>query len=123
MDPPSTTESGRYGVAIATRFPELLGNGRDISQLLFAGGTTLPLAAVLAFRKPAAILVWVGTGVPGGLFTASLTCGALLVTVLSYAPSFLFTGVPHSLIAFVGASIVLAATTQGPISTMVLLME
>lgn len=107
----------------ATRFPELLGNGRDISQLLFVGASTLPLAAALSLLKPAAILVCVGTGVPGGLFTPSLTCGALLGTVLAYLASFLFPDVPHGLIAFVGASSVLAATTQGPISTMVLLME
>jgi H+/Cl- antiporter ClcA len=63
---------------VATRFPELLGNGRDISQLLFLGESALPLAGVLALLKPAAILLCVGTGVPGGLFTPSLTCGALL---------------------------------------------
>jgi CIC family chloride channel protein len=107
----------------ATRFPELLGNGRDISQLLFLGESTLSLAGVLALLKPAAILLCVGAGVPGGLFTPSLTCGALLGTVVSYIASFAFPGAPHGLIALVGASSVLAATTQGPISTMVLLME
>jgi H+/Cl- antiporter ClcA len=110
------------GIA-ATRFPELLGNGRDISQLLFLAATTLQLAAVLALLKPAAILLCVGTGVPGGLFTPSLTCGALLGTVISHLASFFVPGVPHGMIAFVGASSVLAATTQGPISTIVLLME
>ena len=107
----------------ATRFPELLGNGRDISQLLFLGDSALPLAGVLALLKPAAILLCVGTGVPGGLFTPSLTCGALLGTVIAYAASFVFPGAPRGLIAFTGASSVLAATTQGPISTIVLLME
>lgn len=107
----------------ATRFPELLGNGRDISLILFLGLSTPPLASVLVLLKPTAILLCVWTGVPGGLFTPSLTCGALLGTVVSYAASFLLPGVPHGLIAFVGASSVLAATTQGPISTVVLLME
>jgi CIC family chloride channel protein len=68
-------------------------------------------------------LLCVGAGVPGGLFTPSLTCGALLGTVLSYLFSYVAPGAPHGLIAFVGASGVLAATTQGPISTIVLLME
>lgn len=107
----------------ATRFPQLLGNGRDISQLLFTGLPALTLALALLFLKPAAILTCVGTGVPGGLFTPSLTCGALLGTVVAYASSALVPGLPHGLIAFVGAGGVLAATTQGPISTMVLLME
>ena len=110
------------GIA-ATRFPELLGNGRDISQILFLGASPLSQAGVLTLLKPAAILLCVGAGVPGGLFTPSLTCGALLGTVLSYLFSFVAPGAPHGLIAFVGASSVLAATTQGPISTIVLLME
>jgi H+/Cl- antiporter ClcA len=109
--------------AAATRFPELLGNGRDISQLLFLGACPLPLAGMLVLLKPAAILLCVGTGVPGGLFTPSLTCGALLGTVVAYVGSFVFPGVPYGLMAFIGASSVLAATTQGPISSMVLLME
>jgi H+/Cl- antiporter ClcA len=107
----------------ATRYPELLGNGRDISQLLFTGIPAVTLALPLLFLKPAAILTCVGTGVPGGLFTPSLTCGALLGTVIAYAASALIPGIPHGLLAFVGASGVLAATTQGPISTVVLLME
>lgn len=110
------------GVA-ATRFPELLGNGRDVSSMLFAGAITLPLAATLCLLKPVAIFSCVTTGVPGGLFTPSLTCGALLGTVVAYAGSIVVPDLPHGLIAFVGASSVLAATTQGPISTMVLLME
>lgn len=110
------------GVA-AVWFPQLLGNGKDISQLLFLGTPAAALALVLFFLKPAAILTCVGTGVPGGLFTPSLTCGALLGTVVAYASSALLPGLPRGLIAFVGASGVLAATTQGPISSVVLLME
>ena len=107
----------------AVRFPELLGNGRDISQLLFDGTPTVALVLALLFLKPAAILTCIGSGVPGGLFTPSLTCGALLGTVVAYVSSALVPGLPHGLVAFVGATGVLAATTQGPISTMVLLME
>jgi len=107
----------------AARFPQLLGNGRDISQLLFLGSPAITLALPLLFLKPAAILTCVASGVPGGLFTPSLTCGALLGTVVAYASSTLLPGLPYGLVAFVGASGVLAATTQGPISTVVLLME
>jgi CIC family chloride channel protein len=113
---------GLLGIT-AARYPQLLGNGRDISQLLFTGAAAVPLAAILCLLKPLAIFVCVRTGVPGGLFTPSLTCGALLGAVIAYLASLVFPGVPEGLIAFVGASSVLAATTQGPISTMVLLME
>ena len=59
----------------------------------------------------------------GGLFTPSLTAGAMLGAVLGYAWSWIWPGVPVGLYAVLGAGAVLAATTQGPISTVVLMME
>jgi H+/Cl- antiporter ClcA len=49
--------------------------------------------------------------------------GALLGAVLGYAWSWFWPGVPPGLFAVIGAAAVLAATTQGPISTVVLMME
>jgi H+/Cl- antiporter ClcA len=57
------------------------------------------------------------------LFTPSLTFGALLGGVLGYAWSWLWPGAPPGAFAVVGAGAVLAATTQGPISAIVLMME
>ena len=113
---------GLLGLA-ATQFPQLLGNGKDVSQLLFSSDVSLPLAGALCLLKPAAILLCVRSGVPGGLFTPSLTCGALLGAIIGSLSSWM--GLPAStgLLALVGAGAVLAATTQGPISTVVLLME
>ncbi len=73
--------------------------------------------------KPAATAMCVRTGTPGGLFTPSLTAGAMLGGVLGQAWSWWWPGVPPGLFALLGAGAVLAATTQGPISTVVLLME
>ena len=116
-----------FGLALlgilATRLPQLLGNGRDVSQLLFAGAVPFALAALLLVLKPAAILLCIGSGVPGGLFTPSLTSGALLGSVLGCLWSFAFPDVPVGLCAFLGAGAVLSATTQGPVSTVVLIME
>jgi H+/Cl- antiporter ClcA len=64
-----------------------------------------------------------GTGVPGGLFTPSLALGALLGGVLGMAWSWIWPGVPPGLYAVVGAAAMLAATTHGPISAVVLVME
>jgi chloride channel protein, CIC family len=108
---------------IAIRFPELLGNGRDVSQLLYTGAVPFALAASLLVLKPAAIMLCIGSGVPGGLFTPSLTSGALLGSVLGYLSSFAFPHIPAGLCAFLGAGAVLSATTQGPVSTVVLIME
>jgi H+/Cl- antiporter ClcA len=104
-------------------FPQILGNGRDISELLFVGAVPFALAAVLAVLKPAATLLCIGSGVPGGLFTPSLTSGALLGSVLGYVWSFAFPQVPPGLCGLLGAGAVLSATTQGPISTVVILAE
>ena len=113
---------GLLGFA-ATQFPQLLGNGKDVSQLLFNGHVSWGLAAGLFVLKPVAILLCVRSGVPGGLFTPSLTCGALLGFIIGYCSSWICPGFPIGLIALVGAGAVLAATTQGPISAVVLLME
>jgi CIC family chloride channel protein len=104
-------------------FPQLLGNGKDISQLAFTNQVAPVLLLALVALRPAATVLCVRSGAPGGLFTPSLTVGALLGAVLGHAWSWLWPGVPPGLFAVLGAAAVLAATTQGPISTVVLMME
>jgi len=109
--------------AVSIRLPQLLGNGKDVSQLAFAGQVAPMLLLALFVLKPAATALCIGTGAPGGLFTPSLTMGAMLGGVLGYAWSWFWPGVPPGLFALLGAGAVLAATTQGPISAVVLMME
>ena len=109
--------------AVSIAFPQLLGNGRDIAALAFAGQVTPLLLLVLLPLRPAATLLCLSSGVPGGLFTPSLALGALLGGVLGYPWSLLWPGVPPGLFAVLGAAAVLAATTQGPLSTVVLIIE
>jgi H+/Cl- antiporter ClcA len=104
-------------------FPQVLGNGKDISELAFTNQVAPLLFLTLLLLKPAAIVLCTRCGAPGGLFTPSLTVGAMLGGVLGYAWSWCWPGVPSGLFAFIGAGAVLAATTQGPISTVVLMME
>jgi len=96
---------GLLGV-VSIRFPEVLGNGRDVSQLAFTGQVAPVLLLIVLALKPAAIILCMRSGAPGGLFTPSLTVGAMLGGVLGLAWSWLWPGVP-----------------QGPISTAVLMME
>jgi H+/Cl- antiporter ClcA len=109
--------------AVSIVFPQLLGNGRDVAGLALAGQVTPLLLLVLLFLRPAASLMCLGSGVPGGLFTPSLALGALLGGVLGVPWSLLWPGVPPGLFAVLGAAAVLAATTQGPLSTVVLVIE
>ncbi len=108
---------------VSIRFPQILGNGKDIAQLTFADGVAPALLLALLLLKPAATILCVGSGTPGGLFTPSLSLGALLGGALGHAWSWIWPGVPPGLCAVVGAAAVLAATTQGPISSVVLVME
>jgi len=109
--------------AISIPFPQLLGNGKDIAQLAFAGQVAPALLLALLLLKPAATVLCLGSGAPGGLFTPTLAFGALLGGVLGDAWSWLWPGVPPGVFAVLGAAAVLAATTQGPISATVLMME
>jgi len=77
----------------------------------------------LLLLRPLSTVLCLGSGVPGGLFTPSLALGALLGDVLGLAWSWVWPGVPPGLFAVVGAAAVLAATTHGPISAVVLMME
>jgi H+/Cl- antiporter ClcA len=108
---------------VSIQFPQILGNGRDISQLAFTNAVAPMLLLFLLVLKPAATVLCMRSGTPGGLFTPSLTMGALLGAVLGHAWSWVWPGVPPGLFALLGAGAVLAATTQGPLSTVVLIME
>jgi CIC family chloride channel protein len=113
---------GTIGV-VSIWFPEILGNGREIAQLAFDGSVAPALVCVLLVLKPAATVMCMRSGTPGGLFTPSLSAGALLGALLGYLWSFVWPGVPPGLFALIGAGAVLAATTQGPISSVILMME
>jgi H+/Cl- antiporter ClcA len=109
--------------ALSVEFPQLLGNGKDVTQLAFTNQVAPLLMLGLVFLRPAMTIMCLGSGVPGGLFTPSLALGALLGGVLGFGWSCLWPGVPQGLFAVLGAGAVLAATTHGPISAVVLIME
>jgi H+/Cl- antiporter ClcA len=113
---------GTLGV-ISIPYPQIIGNGKDVAQLTFIGELTPSLFIILLLLKPLATLLCLGSGTPGGLFTPTLALGALLGSVLGFAWSAMFPGLPIGLFAVIGAASMLAATTQGPISAVVLMME
>jgi CIC family chloride channel protein len=117
-----TIALGILGLA-SIEFPQLLGNGKDITQLAFSNEVAPTLLVVLLLLRPLGSILCLASGVPGGLFTPSLALGALLGGVLGFAWSSVWPGVPPGLFAVVGAGAVLAATTHGPISAIVLMME
>ncbi|HEY2050138.1 MAG TPA: chloride channel protein [Caulobacteraceae bacterium] len=109
--------------ALALPFPELLGNGKDLVQQTFAGSLALPLLAALIVLKPIATAACLGSGAPGGLFTPTMTLGAVLGAALGLLWLSIWPGGPVGPYAAVGAAAVLAAATQGPLSAIVLSIE
>jgi len=109
--------------ALSIPFPQLLGNGHDVTQLAIAGQLALPLLLVLLALKPVATAGCVASGVPGGLLTPSLTAGAMLGGALGGVWSWVWPGAAPGACALIGAAAFLAATTQGPLSAAVLVME
>jgi H+/Cl- antiporter ClcA len=109
--------------AASIPFPQLLGNGRDVAELAFTGKIGAPLLVALLLLRPAATVLCLGSGAPGGLFTPSLAFGAMSGGVLALPMVWLWPDAPPGLFALLGAGAMLAATTQGPISAVVLIME
>jgi H+/Cl- antiporter ClcA len=109
--------------AVSIWFPQVLGNGKDVSELAFTSQVAPALMLILLVLKPAATALCMRSGAPGGMFTPSLTFGAMLGGVLGFAWSHVWPGVPAGLFALLGAGAVVGATTQGPISAVVLMME
>ncbi|HEY4370318.1 MAG TPA: chloride channel protein [Burkholderiales bacterium] len=110
---------------IITAAPEVAGNGfAPISRLLHDQPVSVALIALLAL-KIGATAATVGSGAVGGLFTPALLVGALTamqcVTTLNHA----LPGLNESVILFgvVGMAATLAATTQAPLMSTLMVFE
>jgi chloride channel protein, CIC family len=104
-------------------FPEVLGNGQDVAELLFKQSMP-PLALLLLLPlRPLCTVASIASGAPGGLFTPSLAAGAFAGGALGAIWLWAFPGGEAGVYALLGAGAMLAATTQGPISSLILMME
>jgi chloride channel protein, CIC family len=67
----------------ALGYPQILGNGKDVVQLTFAGQLPFALVLPVLALRLIATCACLASGTPGGLFTPTMTCGALLGALLS----------------------------------------
>lgn len=109
--------------ASAILFPQLLGNGKDVVQLTLLDQFVTPLLLALLILRPLATFMCLRSGIPGGLFTPTMTFGALLGAVLGHAWNIFWPGPTLGAQAMLGSVAVLAAAMQGPICAIVLLLE
>lgn len=108
---------------LAIAYPQLLGNGRDIAQLAFVGRVGLPLLAAMVVLKPLATAACLRSGARGGLFTPTLTLGAMLGGTCGFLWAGLWPGAPVASYAVIGAAAILAASMQAPVSSVALVVE
>ena len=109
------------GLSIA--FPQLLGNGKDAVQLAFADQFGLWLLLVLPALKLVATVGCLAGGASGGLFTPTMTIGALLGGLFGHAWNGVWPGASMGSCSVIGGCAFLAAASQGPVSALVLVLE
>lgn len=113
---------GLLGVA-GIWYPQLFGNGQDMARDAFAGASGLGLLLVLFALKPLVTSLCLGSGASGGLFTPTLSTGAVLGGALGLAWSLLWPGSPPGAYAFVGAAAMMGAAMQAPMTGLALMVE
>jgi H+/Cl- antiporter ClcA len=110
----------------AIKFPELLGNGKNVVQEIIVGNPGMLLLAGLLVLRPLATAACLRSGAPGGLFTPTLTFGALLGALAGHAWMAIWPGIDQNSLgayAVIGTGAILASATQGPLSAIVLMLE
>jgi chloride channel protein, CIC family len=108
---------------ISIAYPELLGNGQDTVALVLADRLTVGLLIVLVVLKPLVTAACLGSGAPGGLFTPTLAYGVLFGAVLAHGWTAIWPGSAEGSYAMIGGGAALAASMQGPLAAIVLILE
>ena len=108
---------------VSIAYPQLLGNGKDTVELALTNRLAVGLLAVLVVLKPLATAGCLGSGAPGGLFTPTLTFGVLFGDLLGHGWAAIWPGPAIGSYAIIGGAAVLAASMQGPLAAVVLILE
>jgi chloride channel protein, CIC family len=108
---------------LAIQYPLLLGNGRDLAQFAFTGGGALGMLAALALLKPLVTSVCLRSGAIGGLFTPTMSTGAVMGAFLGQAWTHLWPGTHVASYAVVGSAAMLAAAMRTPVAAIAFSIE
>ena len=113
---------GILGV-IGIWYPQLFGNGLDMAHDAFLGIGGLGLMLTLSALKPLVTALCLDSGASGGLFTPTLSTGAVLGGGLGIAWSLAWPGTPVGAFAMIGAAAMIGASLQAPLSGLALVLE
>jgi len=108
---------------IGFAYPQLFGNGKDMASDAFLGTAGLAVLLPLAALKPLVTALCLGSGASGGLFTPTMSTGAVLGGAAGIAWSLAWPGSPTGAYAIVGAAAMLGAALQAPLTGLVLMLE
>ena len=104
-------------------YPQLFGNGKDMAHDALVGQGTLWLLLALWVLKPLVTAMCLQSGAAGGLFTPTLSIGAVLGGFLGILWSHIWPGSPVGAYAMVGAAAMIGAAMQAPLAGLVLVLE
>lgn len=108
---------------IGLAYPQLFGNGKDMAHDAFIGADGFVLLLALFALKPLVTALCLGSGASGGLFTPTLSTGAVLGGAAGIAWSLAWPGSPAGAFALIGAAAMLGAAMQAPLAGLVLILE
>jgi chloride channel protein, CIC family len=108
---------------IGLAYPQLFCNGKDMAHDALLGHGSLMLLLALFALKPIVTSLCLKSGAAGGLFTPTLSTGAVLGAFLGLLWSHLWPGSPVGAYAMVGAAAMIGAAMQAPLAGLALVLE
>lgn len=103
--------------------PLILGNGRDLAQYVFSGNGLILGLLALSLLKPVATIGTIGSGASGGLFTPTLSTGAVIGALLGRLGHVVTTLAVSPTEPLVAAAAFLAAAMEAPLTAIVFTFE
>lgn len=108
---------------VAIAYPLLLGNGVDLAQFAFTGSAGLLTLLALSVLKPVATSACLRSGATGGLFTPTMSFGAVLGALLGHLWILIWPGHMTASFAIVGAAALLTAAIEAPVTGIAMTLE
>jgi CIC family chloride channel protein len=108
---------------VGIKYPQLFGNGKDMAHDAFIGRGSLALFAALFLLKPIVTSLCLGSGASGGLLTPVLSTGAVFGAALGIVWTHLWPGSPIGAYAMIGASSMIGAGMQAPLTAIAFVLE
>lgn len=108
---------------VGLAYPQLFGNGKGMAHDAFIGAGSAGLFGALFVLKPLVTALCLGSGTSGGLFTPVMSSGAVLGAFAGLAWSHLWPGSPTGAYAMIGATAMIGAAMQAPLSALALVLE